>query len=65
MRKTLDRNGKLLAKYTTGVSVRGRFYRFMKVYCKLCQFKHKKKKSNLIEKLDNFFETDPKHIDPC
>ena len=30
MRKTLDHNGKLLAKYTTGVSVRGSFYKFIK-----------------------------------
>ena len=65
MRKGLDNNGKSLAKYTTGASVRGSFYKFMKVYSRLCQYKRKKLKSNLIEKLDNLFETDPKHIDPC
>lgn len=60
MKKTLDYKGKLFAKYPNDPLVRGNFYKFRKSYSKLCKYKRKKYKSDLIEKLDNLFENDPK-----
>ena len=60
MRKTLDHKGKLFAQYPTDPLVRGNFYKFRKGYSKLCKYKLKKYKSDLIEELDNLFENDPK-----
>ena len=60
MRKTLDYKGKLYAKYPNDPLVRGSFYKFRKKYNKLCKFKRKRYKADLIDKLDNLFENDPK-----
>ena len=60
MKKTLDYKGKLYAKYPNDPLVRGSFYKFRKNYNKLCKFKRKRYKADLIDKLDNLFENDPK-----
>ena len=64
MRKTLDHKGKLFAKYPTDPFVRGNFYKYRKSYSKLCKFKRQKYKSDLVDKLDNLFENDPKAYCP-
>ena len=60
MRKTLDFKGKQFAKYPNDPIVRGSFYRYRKLYSKLCKFKRKQYKANLIDQLNNLFEKDPK-----
>ena len=60
MRKTLDHKGALLAKYPNDPFVRGNFFKYRKMYCKSCKCQRKKYKADLIEKLDNLFENDPK-----
>lgn len=60
MRKTLDFKGKLLIKYPSDPLVRGNFFKYRKNYSKMCKSKRRKYKSEVISKLDNLFEKDPK-----
>ena len=60
MRKPLDYKGKLLAKYPSDPHVRGKFYKYRKMYSELCKTQRRKYKADLIDKLDNLFENDPK-----
>ena len=60
MRKTLDHKGKLFVKYPSDPFVRGNFYKYRQSYSKWCKFKRKKYKSDLVDKLDNLLENDPK-----
>lgn len=60
MRKTLDTKGKLLAKHPNDPLVRGNFFKYRKRYSKMCKFKRKKYKADIIDRLDNLFENNPK-----
>ena len=60
MRKTFDHKGKLLAKYPNDPFIKGSFFKYRKIYCKSFKFQCRKYKADLIEKLDNLFENDPK-----
>ena len=60
MRKTLDAKGRLYAKNPNDPMIRGNFYKYRKIYSKLCKFKRKQYKAHLIDQLNNLFENDPK-----
>ena len=60
MRRMLDQKGYLYAKCPCDPFVRGSYYRFRKLYVKSCKRKRKKYKSQVIEKLEQLHENDPK-----
>ena len=60
IRKTLDFKGKLLTKYPSEPLVRGNFFKYRKIYSKFCKSQRRKYKTDLIDKLDNLFDSDPK-----
>ena len=60
MRKKLDYKGKLLTKYPSDPLVRGNFFKYRKIYSKFCKSQRTKYKADLIDKLDNLFDSDPK-----
>ena len=60
MRKTLDIKKRLLAKHPSDHPVRGSFFKYRKMNSKSCKFQRRKYKADLIEKLDNLSESDPK-----
>ena len=59
MRKALDLKGKQFVKYPNDPVVRESFFRHRKLYSKLCKYKRKQYKANLIDELNNLFEKDP------
>ena len=60
LRKSLDEKAKKFAKNPNDAHLRGNFFRCRKHYSKLCKVKHRKYKADMINKLDNLHENDPK-----
>ena len=60
MRRMLDQKGYLYAKCPCDPFVRGFYYKFRKLYVKSCKRKRKEYKSQIIEKLEQLHENDPK-----
>ena len=60
MRRKLDQKGFLYAKYPCDPFVRGSYYKFRKLYVKLCKRKRKEYKGQIVEKLEQLHENDPK-----
>lgn len=60
MRRMLDKKGYLSAKFPNDSHVRSSFYKFIKLYVKACKHKQKSYKSDLTDKLEHLYETDPK-----
>ena len=60
MRRMLDQKGYLYAKCPCDPFVRGSYCKFRKVYVKACKRKRKVYKGQIIEKLEQLHENDPK-----
>ncbi len=60
MRRKVDQKGNLLSKFPSDPSIRNSFYKTLKDYNRARKFKYKQYKLQLLEKLDNLKETDPK-----
>jgi hypothetical protein len=60
MRYSLDNKGKVYAKFPNYPVIRGNFYKLQREYSKLCKKKFREFKPDLVEKLDNLHENNPK-----
>ena len=60
MRRMLDQKGYLYAKCPSDPFVRGSYYKFRKLYVKSCKLKRKEYKSQIIDKLEQLHEHEPK-----
>ena len=56
MRRKLDQKGFLYAKYPCDPFVRGSYYKFRKLYVKLCKRKRKEYKGQIVEKLEQLHQ---------
>jgi hypothetical protein len=52
--------GKVLSRYPMDAQVRGHFYKLRKKYTKLCKFKRRQHKQNILDKLSSLHEENPK-----
>jgi hypothetical protein len=60
MRYSLDNKDKIYAKFPNDPVIRGSFYKLQREYSKLCKKKLREFKRDLVEKLDNLHENNPK-----
>ena len=60
MPRMLDQKGYLYAKCPSDSFVRDSYYKLRKLYVKSCKLKLKEYKSQIIEKLEQLHEHDPK-----
>ena len=60
MRYSLDNKDKIYAKFPNDPVIRGSFYKLQREYSKLCKKKFREFKRDLVEKLDNLHENNPK-----
>ena len=60
MQKIFDQKGYLYAKCPCDPFDRGSYYKFRKLYVKSCKRKRKEYKDQIIEKLEQLHENDPK-----
>ncbi|CAC5378582.1 unnamed protein product [Mytilus coruscus] len=59
MRKELDHKNQMLTRYPKDPIIRGHFFKFRKLYGKKCKLQYRQYKLDIIQKLDNLFETNP------
>ena len=60
MRRLLYQKGYLYAKCPSDPFTRGSYYKFRKIYVKACKRKRKEYKKEIIQKLEQLHENDPK-----
>ena len=60
MRRVLDQKGHLYATHPNDPYIRGSFYKFRKMYVKACKQKRKHYKSEMLERLQQLHDNDPK-----
>ena len=60
MRYSLDNKGQIYAKFPNDPVIRGSFYILQREYSKVCKKKLREFKRDLVEKLDNLHENNPK-----
>ena len=60
MRRMLDQKGQLYARFPNGPHVRGAYCKFRKQYVMVCKQKRRTYKSEIIGKLEQLHDNDPK-----